>query len=154
MPTISYLADHPEFIPELAAALQREWSWMWPDRTLEWRIDRLKRHMHRRDLPIAWVAHENTQLLGTASLRSDDVAGVDHLSPWLGGVFVLPSHRGTGIGAQLCKRVEDAAALGGTSRLYLGTLRNLKWYIGLGWTQLDVVQLNGHTCDIMYKDLP
>ena len=67
--------------------------------------------MNRDQLPIAWVAHANGQLLGTAALRVHDLEGREDLTPWLGGVFVGSQFRRRGIGAALCATVEEAARI-------------------------------------------
>jgi hypothetical protein len=85
---ISYLIEHPEYIPQLARWLFEHWGSILGEETPEARIKKLKAHMNRDELPIAWVAHANGQLLGTAALRVDDLEGREDLTPWLGGVFV------------------------------------------------------------------
>ena len=65
--------------------------------------------MNRDELPIAWVAHANGQLFGTAALRVHDLEGREDLTPWLGGVFVGSHFRRRGIGAALCATVKDEA---------------------------------------------
>ena len=77
------------------------------EETPEARIKKLKAHMNRDKLPIAWVAHANGQPLGTAALRVHDLEGREDLTPWLGGVFVGSHFRRLGIGAALCATVED-----------------------------------------------
>ena len=59
--------------------------------------------MNRDQLPIAWVAHANGQLLGTAALRVHDLEGREDLTPWLGGVFVASHFRRRGISAALSR---------------------------------------------------
>jgi hypothetical protein len=85
---ISYLIDHPEYIPQLAQWLFEQWDSILGEETADARIKKLKAHMNRDELPIAWVAHANGQLLGTAALRVHDLEGREDLTPWLGGVFV------------------------------------------------------------------
>ena len=85
---ISYLIEHPEYIPQLAQWLFEEWDSILGEGTPEARIKKLKTHLNRDKLPIAWVAHANGQLLGTAALRLHDLEGREDLTPWLGGVFV------------------------------------------------------------------
>ena len=85
---ISYLVDHPEYIPQLAQWLFEQWDSILGEKTPEARIKKLNAHMNRDQLPIAWVAHANGQLLGTAALRVHDLEGREDLTPWLGGVFV------------------------------------------------------------------
>src|SRR5438876_10344980 len=106
---ISYLIEHPEYIPQLAQWLFEEWDSILGEKTPEARIKKLKAHMNRDKLPIAWVAHANGQLLGTAALRVHDREGREHLTPWLGGGFVGSRFRRRGIGAALCATVWEAA---------------------------------------------
>src|SRR5947199_4022184 len=106
---ISYLIEHPEYIPQLAQWLFEEWDSILGEKTPEARIKKLSAHLNRDKLPIAWVAHANGQLLGTAALRVHDLEGREDLTPWLGGVFVGPQFRRQGIGAALCAAVEDEA---------------------------------------------
>ena len=78
---ISYLIDHPEYIPQLAQWLFEQWDAILGEKTPETRIKKLNAHMNRDQLPIAWVAHANGQLLGTAALRVHDLEGREDLTP-------------------------------------------------------------------------
>src|SRR6266478_8298274 len=133
---ISYLIEHPEYIPQLAQWLFEQWGSTLGEETPDARITKLKTHMNRDRLPIAWVAHADGQLLGTAALRVHDLEGREDLTPWLGGVFVGPQFRRRGIGAALCGAVEDAARTRGIQSLYLFTLDKQAWYSCQGWTVL------------------
>src|SRR6266550_2160897 len=133
---ISYLIEHPEYIPRLAQWLFEQWNSILGEETTDGRIKKLKTHMNRDKLPIAWVAHANGQLLGTAALRVHDVEGREDLTPWLGGVFVGTQFRRQGIGAVLCATVEHEARSRGIQTLYLFTLDKQAWYSHLGWTPL------------------
>jgi N-acetylglutamate synthase-like GNAT family acetyltransferase len=150
---ISYLIENPEYIPQLAQWLFEQWSSMLGEKTLEARIKKLNAHMNREQLPIAWVAHANGQLLGTAALRVHDLEGREDLTPWLGGVFVGPDFRRRGIGAALCATVEDAARSRGIQTLYLFTLDKQAWYSRMGWTLLAPCVWHQRPGDIMYKQL-
>ena len=59
---ISYLIEHPGYIPQLAQWLFEQWDSILGEETSEARIEKLKAHMNRDQLPIAWVAHANGQL--------------------------------------------------------------------------------------------
>jgi GNAT superfamily N-acetyltransferase len=109
---ISYLTDHPEFILPLAQGRLEHFRDHLPDYTLETHVSKLQAHMNRDTLPIAWVAHSDTQVFGTAALRPYDLEGREDLTPWLGGVYVLPPFRRRGIGTALCRTVERKAAGG------------------------------------------
>src|SRR5260370_36507221 len=106
---ISYLVEYPEYIPQLAQWLVKEWDSILGEGKPEARIKKLKAHMNRDELPIAWVAHANGKLFGTAALRVHDLEGREDLTPWLGGVFVGSPFRRRGVGAALCGTVEDVA---------------------------------------------
>jgi N-acetylglutamate synthase-like GNAT family acetyltransferase len=109
--------------------------------------------MNRDKLPIAWIAHANGQLLGTAALREHDLEGREDLTPWLAGVFVGSQFRRRGIGVALCATVEDAARSRGIQTLYLFTLDKQAWYSRLGWTVIGLCVWHERPGDIMCKGL-
>jgi len=150
---ISYLIEHPEYIPQLAQWLFEEWDSILGEKIPEARIKKLQAHLNRDKLPIAWVAHESRRPLGTAALRVHDIEGREDLTPWLGGVFVGPQFRRRGIGAALCARVEDEARSRGIQTLYLFTLDKQEWYSRLGWTLFGPCVWHQRPGDIMSKRL-
>ena len=150
---ISYLIDYPEYVSQLAQWLFDQWGAILGEKTLEPRIKKLTAHMNRDQLPIAWVAHANGQLLGTAALRVHDLEEREDLTPWLGGVFVGAQFRRRGIGATLCATVEDAARMRGIRTLYLFTLDKQAWYLRQGWTVLAPCVWHERPGDIMSKSL-
>ena len=150
---ISYLIDCPQYIAQLAQWLFEQWGSILGEKTLEARIKKLNAHMNRDQLPIAWVAHANGQLLGTAALRMHDLEGREDLTPWLGGVFVGPQFRRRGIGEALCTTVEEAAQSRGVQTLYLFTLDKQEWYSRQGWTVLAPCIWHDRPGDIMSRRL-
>jgi predicted N-acetyltransferase YhbS len=150
---ISYLIDHPEYISQLAQWLFEQWGPILGEETPEARMNKLKAHMNRDKLPIAWVAHANGELLGTAALRVHDLDAREDLTPWLGGVFVGTQFRRQGIGAALCATVEEEARSRGIETLYLFTLDKHAWYSRLGWTVLGPCVWHQRPGDIMCKQL-
>ena len=150
---ISYLIDHPEYIPQLAQWLFEQWGPILGEQTLEARIKKLNAHMNRDQLPIAWVAHASGQLFGTAALRVHDLEGREDLTPWLGGVFVGSQFRRRGLGEALCATVEQAAKSRGVQTLYLFTLDKQAWYSRQGWKVLAPCVWHDRPGDIMSKRL-
>ena len=149
---ISYLIDHPEYLPQLAEWQFAEWDSIL-GQGFDSRITKLKTHLNRDKLPIAWVAHANGQLLGSAALRVHDLEEREDLSPWLGGVIVGVDFRRQGIGAALCAKVEEAARSREVEKLYLFTHDKQAWYSRLGWTLLEPCVWHGLAMDIMCKQL-
>ena len=151
---VSYLADHPEFIETLAPMVWEHWRPMLTQDTLKDRIAKFHTHLNRDTLPIAWVAHSRSQALGTAALRVHDLPGREDLTPWLGGVFVAPQFRRQGIGAALCRAVEQHAKdLFDIETLYLFTLDQQTWYRNLGWKMVEPCSWCGRSGDIMVNRL-
>ena len=150
---ISYLIEYPQYIPELTQWLFGEWGPILGEKTPDARIKKLNAHLNRDRLPIAWVAHANGQLLGTAALRVHDLEGREDLTPWLGGLFVGSQFRRHGIGEALCVTVENAARLRGVHILYLFTLDKQAWYLRQGWTVLAPCVWHERPGDIMSKRL-
>ena len=150
---ISQLIEHPEYIPQLGQWLFEEWDSILGERTPDARVKKLKAHMNRDKLPLAWVAHANDQLLGTASLRAHDLEGREDLTPWLGGVFVGSHFRRQGIGAALCAAVEEETRSRGIQTLYLFTLDKQAWYSRMGWTVLGPCVWHQRPGEIMCKRL-
>src|SRR5262249_12780660 len=87
---IGYLIDHPEHLGQLAQWQFEQWDSILGEKSIEPRIAKLQGHMNRDKLPIAWIAHANGELLGSAALRVHDLESREDLTPWLGGVIVGP----------------------------------------------------------------
>ena len=140
-------------MPQLTQWMFEECDVMLGKKTPEARIKKLNAHLNRDQLPIAWVAHVEGHLLGSAALRVHDLEGREDVTPWLGGVFVGPQFRRRGVGAALCATVENAARSRGIQTLYLFTLDKQAWYSGQGWTVFAPCVWHERPGDIMSKRL-
>jgi N-acetylglutamate synthase-like GNAT family acetyltransferase len=150
---ISFLADHPEFIETLAPLVAEHWRPILTQETMASRAAKFRAHLNYATLPIAWVAHSGSQVFGTAALRVHDLPDRDNLTPWLGGVYVVPEFRNRGVGTALCSAVEEKAKELGISTLYLFTLDKQVWYGNLGWSMFEPCTWCGRAGDIMVKEL-
>lgn len=149
--TISYLSEHPAFASVLAPEIAAHWHPYLPEETVERRLAKLRAHMNTKTLPIAWVAHNGGEVLGTAALRIHDLEGREDLTPWLGGVFVRAPFRSRGVASVLCRVVEDAAWDLGFDRLFLFTMDHRPLYSHLGWSVCESATWRGHESEIMIK---
>jgi predicted N-acetyltransferase YhbS len=131
---IDYLADHPEFLRTLAVWQHAEWGHLRAGDSVEARMARLRNFSERDRIPLSVVAHEEDELLGSASLIPHDMDTRMELTPWLAGVFVAPEHRRRGIGAALVRRIMAEAARLSVPMLYLYTVHSEKFYASLGWS--------------------
>jgi GNAT superfamily N-acetyltransferase len=134
---IDFLADHPDFIPILAAWHHQEWGYLHPGDSVEKRMARLRGECGHTEIPTTVIAFTGPTLLGSAMLVAHDMDTRLELSPWLGGVFVAPDRRGEGIGTALVHRIVAEASALGVSRLYLYTPSADQFYVRLGWSVIE-----------------
>jgi GNAT superfamily N-acetyltransferase len=106
------------------------------------------------ELPFVYVAWLEGELVGTASLVVDDeLPEATEPGPWLAAMYVHPASRRQGVANALLSHVEGEARRLGSPTLYLYTHDQGEWYARHGWTFLRAAMLNGHTVDVMCKDL-
>ena len=152
--TISYLADCPETIPQLAAWQQAQFGYLSPTSNEAGRIDRFRTHLQRNAIPMTFVAQVDGAPVGSASLVVSDMSIMPELTPWLAGVYVAHEHRRRGIGAQLVRRVMAEATALGVDRLYLYTHDRMTFYRGLGWETVGAYHYRGYLMTVMSCRLP
>jgi len=148
---IRLLADHPECIGDLAPEISEHWSSILPQESIASRTAKLLSHCNRDRLPIAWVAIDGGEVLGTAALRIHDLDGREDLSPWLAGVFVKRKFRNQGVAAALCEAAEKWARQFGVQKLYLFTIDHELMYARLGWKVFGKAKWMGIESTIMVK---
>jgi N-acetylglutamate synthase-like GNAT family acetyltransferase len=150
---LAFLADHPEYVADLAPWLHAEWGWFTPGSTLDGRLAKLREHLNRDELPLAVIAHANGVLLGTAALRAQDMDTRTDLTPWLASVYVAPAARERGVGARLVARVEAEARRLGFRTLHLVTFDKASYYAKRGWQELERTRYRDEPVVIMWKAL-
>jgi predicted N-acetyltransferase YhbS len=133
MVQIDYLADHLQVAPLLAEWHHTEWKHLLPGWTFEGATAELLAHTARRHLPTTFVAIEHGRVVGSTSLLGADLAGWEHLSPWVASVYVVPERRGAGIGRRLVARASEEAGLLGFHTVFLWTVGQQGFYERLGW---------------------
>jgi N-acetylglutamate synthase-like GNAT family acetyltransferase len=148
---LSYLADHPAFVEEVAPWLHAEWGWFTPGSTLDGRLTKLRQHLNRDALPLAIVAHANGVPLGTAALRTQDMDTRSELTPWLASVYVTPSARQQGIGTRLVARIEAEAQRLGFRIVHLLTFDKPTYYAKRGWFELERTTYRDEPVVVMWK---
>lgn len=151
---ITYLADHVHLVPQLAQWHYDQWHHLTPWENLEQCIDRLQTQAQKSGVPTTLIALKDEQLLGSASLVTYDMKGREDLSPWLGGVFVVPDYRRQGIGTQLVQGIVAEANKQNIERIYLYTTgqNNKNFYIQMGWSVTEEVEYMGGMRFIMHID--
>lgn len=134
---ISDLRQRPEFFGVVA---DRIWQAWWESRgvALSEIRERLTDNMTDAPLPLALVAHEADQFLGTASLIASDLDARPHLSPWVAAVWTEPAARKQGVGRALVNRACAAGFALDHDHVYLCAAPALwAYYASLGWTPVE-----------------
>jgi predicted N-acetyltransferase YhbS len=134
---IELLADRPEFIPTVAEWHFREWAYLRPGDSTANRIRLLQERSGRTELPITFVASFGSELLGSAMLIHHEMDTHPQFTPWLAGVFVVPTYRQRGIGRALADHVVREAAARGYSTVYLFTPSAQDFFLYLGWSIIE-----------------
>jgi GNAT superfamily N-acetyltransferase len=146
--TFHYLHNVPEHAETIARWIFETFPHEFENTTFaEW-LEQMK-HPNR----VTFVAVENGQALGTASLDFEDLPPRDDLTPWLASVYVLPEFRAHGLGATLVEAVVKEAKVKGFKQIYLHTSDRADFYKKRGWRILDTVEYWQKTNTLMVRNL-
>jgi N-acetylglutamate synthase-like GNAT family acetyltransferase len=105
--------------------------------------------MNRDRIPLAIVALEAGEVLGSASLVAHDMDTRMELTPWLASVFVGEQYRRRGVGAELVRRIMAEAGKLKVPLLHLYTVHSEKLYASLGWTVMERTNYLEHPVVLM-----
>lgn len=147
MATIVDMPADRDVMERLASWVMDEWAHMFPEDTLQWYLDvwMLASGQHIGP-PHAVVAVEDGEIVGTASVVVDDeLPGATEPGPWLALTYVLPDHRGNGIGGAMVRELMSRCPGG----LWLYTESEAAWYEDLGWTYVRTASVNGFPVTVM-----
>jgi RimJ/RimL family protein N-acetyltransferase len=143
MITIDFLADYPDTIPTLAKWFRDQW----PDYYAKWSQAELEQDfledISRDRLPSRLVAFESNELAGTIVLR-EQTGTSPEFQPELGGLYVVESHRGHGIGTELVRAGMKLALDQGYETVHATTVVAAGILERLGWEFIKtVIQQDG-----------
>ena len=145
---IVLLAEVPEAIGVLAPGFVAHWGRDEPSLHLAKTEQAFRSCLNRDTLPLALVAINGVEVLGTVALLLESVRGRPSLGPWLGALFVFPAHRRKGIGTALVEAAEWEAGRLRISSLYAGTESAVSLFTRRGWNPVDRVAESGEQLTI------
>jgi GNAT superfamily N-acetyltransferase len=146
---IEPLGRWPQLVPVITAWHVPEFD---PGGDTDRWLEAHAREARMSGIPCAWVAFVDECPVGSVSLIEHNMDTRRELTPWLAALFVLPSHRGRGIGAALVRRCEEEAWATGATRLYLYTSPARLFYARLGWSTFAEVMYEGKRVTIMVRE--
>lgn len=149
---ITTIAERPDLAPRIAGWL---WEAFWRDagHGLEATRAAVEASVARRGPPQTFVLLADGEPVGTASLVAGDLAAMPELTPWLAGLFVMPSARGWGHARRLIERVEAAARQAGFAALWLYTDEAEGLYARAGWEVAERLPHGAGTLVLMRRGL-
>jgi GNAT superfamily N-acetyltransferase len=135
--SISDLRQRPDFFDVVADRIWQAW-WRPHGHPLDYVRDRLAENMSPAPIPLALVAHNGGEFLGTSSLIASDLEERPKLSPWVAAVWVEPHARRHGVGAALVDHAAEACFGLGIARAYLCARKERTgFYQRLDWTLVE-----------------
>lgn len=135
--SISDLREQPTFFDIVA---DRIWSAWWQRNGVprDYIAERLKENMAGPGLPVALVAHDGPNFVGTASVIVSDLDERPQYTPWVAAVWIEPAFRSRGVGAALVGAAAQAAFALGAETVYLCAAEARRgFYLRLGWELIE-----------------
>jgi hypothetical protein len=86
---IEYLADNKQFVPIVCDWFHEEWSYLNPSRTKQQLHDIVESRLTKGTILNILIGTENNELVGTVTLRNDEVEEEATLYPWLSSLYGL-----------------------------------------------------------------
>jgi GNAT superfamily N-acetyltransferase len=150
---IEYLADHPEFVPQIAGWYFDEWGYKVSENSIERIAERLSSKLNRERAPIPIVAIASRKLIGTAELKIREMDIYPDREFWLGNVYVDVTARRRGVAKLLVQRIEEIAKQLKIRELFLQTEKLTGGlYAELGWLPIEKIDYHGVQVLVMHKE--
>lgn len=127
---IRSLEERPDAAGLLAGWFVAEWPEYHRGRSLPDVATQFRLVSDAQQTLIAEIAHE---VVGTVALRGRWEAAPEIPSPWIGGLFVVPQHRGQGIGRALVEAAIAEATEAGQPIVHMAVRVDPGFYIRMGW---------------------
>jgi len=133
------LRERPECVPFFARQFVLEWpAWYGPGGQGSAMADLNAFANAAGDLPTGVVARTREgAYLGVAALKAASIPEYAHLGPWAAAGYVIPDHRGQGVGAALLDGLLDEACRLGIGTVYCATSSAGSLLRRQGWQLLD-----------------
>lgn len=147
---IQALRRHPNLIDPIVSTLHDSWGDLppWADPAVI--RERLMAGATTEPIPHTLVAvTDQGTLAATGSVKLNELPGHPDKVHWIGEVFVLPAHRGRGLGSRMTRALTDHAFSQGVPEVFLYTPDQQSLYARLGWVEVARDVVNDETVSVM-----
>lgn len=134
---ISDLKTRPEF---LEGAAERVWNAWWRQDGHEFGFIKalFEGNLTAETTPVALIAHDGAEFLGTVSLIDSDMEARPQYTPWVAALWVDEQQRSFGIGSALIKAAIEKAREQGFAEVYLcAEADKHEYYAARDWVLIE-----------------
>lgn len=147
---IQLLSEAKHHLLEIAQLLHKDWGTLPPWANLAQVQRSLETRCSVNAFPQCFIAVTDTdELLGTASLKLNELAHHPDKTHWIGEVYVKSEQRGKGLGSKLTLAAQAYAFEHGAQRLFLYTPDQQALYAKLGWRVISSEMANEEIVSLM-----
>lgn len=131
--SISDIKGQPQFFAITADRIWRAW-WKSQGYDFEFIKGLMEENRTTHNIPVALIAHDGDEFLGTVSLIASDLSSRPDYSPWVAALWVDEPYRSRGIGSTLVTAAIQIARDQQFETVYLGaTSDKHEFYVARGW---------------------
>jgi GNAT superfamily N-acetyltransferase len=150
--TVDLLANRIDLIEAVTDMRWLEWGHPPGSTDRDWWRAATVREAGRSQLPVTWVASDNSGALGAVGLGQFDIEERRDRSPWVLGMIVRRDRRGTGLGRLLLGHLERWAGEQGYEPLWVATgAPAVNFYQRCGWQVQEVVDRGFELTTVLSK---
>jgi N-acetylglutamate synthase-like GNAT family acetyltransferase len=150
---IEHLGEHRAAIPGIVSWLHAQWGHLTPEVSPSKLVEIYENRLTPHQIPEAFVALCDGEIVGTASLVNHDMSTRMDLFPWLAAVYIKTEHRGQGIGSKLVQALMAEAKLLELEMFYLFTPDQAAFYARLGWQVIEETEYRGEQVTVMVYEI-
>lgn len=147
-----FLADCEDALPKVARWYFDEWGQHVKGVSIERVQERLANSLNKEVMPLVMLAVHGNDVVGAGELKYKEMGNLfPEKEHWLGGMYVVPQHRGNGYGSMLAEHIATIAPRYGVETLHLQTeARDGGLYANLGW--VPVTRVENHGVDVLVME--